>query len=432
MEAEIYTIIEKRNRTLATHNPESYSPEDIKAHTALNTHYYVLISTEEYPKGAYIDLSTMMLEQVVGQMDTWELFIQYMTPAMVDSYMVSGAGLAVDGRGTFHQAITIQPMSTIGLDISYCDRNDPSEMNKSYKKWDLPDLAISKKVNDIDDVSDINLNNCIVSINGVVCYSTVWKDILFVHEGAKNLWSINKDTSPNITMIDTTPLGDLVALPLSQCKIEYEGHDALHTYDKDIKIILPEGYTFDEYTPILSIAGKAHFPDTLTLPNERTITISPYKMNLQQCLLQLFDSQADYVYNSELIHPDATVASWLYSLGRSRLSDIYDVVYLIKANDIQVQREYCIPDMYWLTRACTNRPGISVRKSDGAWMDYALFDYTKYDLHFGVRYPQQLMRVTVEEELDRQLGVKEIRCHHLDDHFRWIRDSTYEMVYLTR
>ena len=433
MDAEIITVYETVHKHIVKYSSAEMSPATIKSHADLNTHHYGLIVTDDHESGVIIDLSHMMQEQLVGQDDDWDTFYSHLTPAMIDSYRISGNGLTDDGSVSFKQITIVHPLTTVGLDISYCDKKDTSELNKYYKRWDLPDLAIAKKEAYKTELSSIDLKNCIVSVNGIVCYSTMFEDTLYVDNGAKHLWCISKHTSASIVMLDTTPLGELVRLPLSRCKIIYGDGSGTDIYDKHISIQLPDGYSFQSFTPLLSIAGKLYYPDELMIPDNRTIRIKPYALGIQDALVSLDESSAQYVANTEVIYTKHTPVEYLSQMGKTDESDVYDTVYLIKNPNIYIHREHVVKDLYWLTKLHQSRKGILVRLADRSIMDYTTMDYEEYNLHHGVTYPTNVLRVSIDDKdtYKQQIGVREIRCKHVDKHFTWTKDSRYDMIYLT-
>lgn len=428
MHAEVTTVFKKHHRTIQQISPDTATPLHIRESAELNSHYYASIVTDDYEDGVYIDLSTMMQEQLIGQTYTWDEFYNTLTPALVDSYKIVNIG---SNSTTTKKTRVLHPLTAVGIDIQYCDKRDTTQFDLYYKRWDLPDLAISIKEKYKNDFHYINLQNCIVSINGVVCFSTFFEDKLYVSEGSKNLWNINRFTTPDITVLDVSEIGDLVALPLSKCKIIYNGQGE-EIYDNIIKIQLPEGYDFDTYTPILSIAGKCMFADELSIPNINTIFLHPNRIGLQNRLLALYDNQSNYMNNTEIVHTvDTTIMQYLSQLGKTDRSDIYDVLYLVKTPTMNITREYLTKDILWLTKLNYHDSGLAVRTSDHAWMDYTSIEYEQYNLRHGVVYPTNLMRMTVEDNIHSQYGVREIRCNHLDEHFRWTRDAAYQMLYIT-
>ncbi len=428
MEAAILSIYKRQHRSIRQLYPEDTTPQTIRESAALNTHYYAVITTDEYKEGAYVDLSTMMQEQQIGQTLTWEDFFSQLTPALIDSYKLANMG---SGGIKTKQVKVIHPLTTLGIDLGYCDKKDTSEVNLSYKRWDLPDLVISLNDKYYEDLSNINLKNCIVSVNGNVCFSAFFENKLYVDEGSRNLWNISKNTTPDITMLDVSELGDLEAVPLRKCTLTYNGKGE-ELYDKMIKIQLPKGYSFEEYTPILCIAGKCMFADELSIPNSNTIYMHPNRMNLQQRLLALYDNRADYINHTEIVHTvDTTILQYLSQMGKTERSDIYDVLYLVKTPKMNITRNYITKDILWLTKFDNNAPGLIVRLADKAWMDYTTIEYDQYYLRHGVVHPTDIMRMTVEDNINQQYGVRQIRCKHLDEHFRWMKDSLYQMVQIT-
>lgn len=429
---ETIRVFEKRNRNVISYKGSEFTPEDVRMHASLNVHHYAYLITDEYPDGVYIDLSTMMQEQIVGQALEWTTFFQNLTPAMIDSYLLSGAGLTDDNTVEFKQATVIQPLTTVGLDIAYCDIRDPSITNLYYKRWDMPDLAIKKLDKFKNDLKDINLANCIVSVNGIVCNTSFFKDTLYVYQGTRNLWSVSKTSTPNVTMMDTTLLGELVRLPFKDCYVEFSrtGREIL---ERNIKIHLPDSYSLNDYTPLVSLAGKIHFPDSLLLPDEKTIVLRPYTMSLGLHVLELYRAQQDFIHDSEIVSPEKDPSAYIASYKSREYSEVYDVIYLIKNTNINIQRTELTNELYWLTKHHHNRIGLLTRKIDGAWMDYTNIKYKGYDLYHGVTYPQDVMQITVDDDdyFKRQYGILSARCRHLPNHFRDTRDSKYEMIYLT-
>lgn len=435
MTASIVTVYEKKNRYFSSYTAVEYTPEDVRKNASLNTRHYAKITTTEHPKGVYIDLSTMFQEQPVGQTLTWADFYTLLTPAMIDSYTVSGTGLSTE-TGTYKQVLNVQPFSMTEFDISYCDINDPSKTNVYSRRFDLPDLVISKKNASAKSVADIHLENCIVSINGVISKANIYNDKLYITDGAKNLWDINKQTSINILMSDFTPLGGIERLPLSKCKLTYKTkntEDETTTPDvlySDIIIELPSTYDLNNYTVMLCIAGKCQFPDEITIENKRVIRISPYKLSIPTRLLNLSSVQAAYMSDSSIVATPVTASEYVRTLGKTTMSDTYDMIYLIKQPKISVKRAKLIRELGWLTKYGTTSPGICIRTSDSSWMSYTTAEYNEMYYHCGVKWPHNFVQLTSNDEAE-QYCIKELDSLNTEEYFRDHLLSSYEMVYLT-
>ena len=432
----ILMLFEKHRRSITSYSPNKLSIVDIKNNADLNIHYYALLEIVEIDpyskKQVYIDLSWLMQEQLAGQANDWETFLSSLTLAMIDSYTINGAGIDLINN-KFKQAVIIQPFTTLGLNLSYCDKNDPTVTDKFYKRWDLPDLVISKKEEFIQDVQDIKFENCICSVNGLITKPSVFEDKLYIADGAKNLWSIDKYHTPNITMVDVSQLGELTYLPLSKCILEYGGNDSFgnELYNYDIKIILPDEYSLNDYFIILTIAGKAYFIDELITPTEKTIMFSPYKSYLHTHLLQIYEAHADYIQNSEIIYPDITPVQYIANIGKNEMSENYDGIFLINNPSISLARQHLTSDIYWYTTSSLNRDGIIIRKNDRTWMDYTTLNFDNINIHHYPKYTQDMMRLTTTDYANRQGGIQVLRCNHKSDYFYHVRKSKYEIVYLT-
>lgn len=437
MATTIFTIYEKHNRYLNTYKPEDMTPAIIKTRVGLNVRHYVFMKTDKYPKGIYLDISLIFQEQPIGQVSTWEDFALQLTDMLVDSYKLSGAGLSSSNDGTFKQALNIHPYGTAEFSVGYCDMRDPTLVNNKARRFDMPDLVISKNKDMVTSLKDINFDNCITSVNGVISRSVVYNNNLYVVNGAKHLWDINKNNSINIFTTDLTPLGGVVAVPLSKCTIKYQistRYDEAHQPDplySNVKIILPVEYNLNNYTPLLVIAGKCQFPDEIAIENTRTIRIEPYRMNIPLRLLQIYQSSAEYTTSTDVVPTQITASQYINTLGQTDMSAIYDMVYLIKDPKVFVRREYVAPEIGWLSKCTKSTPGICIRTSDGSWMTNATIEYNEKYYHFGVRWPHDTTILTEPSE-KQQYGTKEVNCIHADKFFRDLRSGIYEMVYLTR
>lgn len=433
MDIDVSIVFEKNGKSIQSYSPEEFTPLEIKKRVDLNVHHYALfiVPEENNEKSLYVDLSLMMQEQLVGNTDTWEEFKKLLTSQMIDSYSISSSGIDIDNN--YKQYSVIQPFTTIGLNISYCNKNDTSVTDRFYSRWEMPDLVISKKQEFLEDVKKINLKNCIVSVNGLITKSYFFEDKLYVTDGAKNLWSINNKNSPNMTMIDVTNLGELHYLPLSSCTLIYNGNDTWgeELFNSDIKIILPKEYSFQEFTPILVIAGKAYFSDELVIPSERSIFYSPYKTQLHTHILQLYEAHAEYIAHSEIIYPEMTPLTYISNLGKTEMSDNYDGIFLIKNPNIHIQRKYLLPDLFWMTKRNLDRNGLIIRMTDKSWMDYTTIEYDTGDIYNFQKFPQDLIRITTNDYINNQGAVKNLRCNHSDKYFSNIKNSPYEIIYLT-
>lgn len=429
----INKIYAKNKKYFTTYAPEELSPVDIRTNNVLNTKYLGLITTTDHPKGIYIDLSHIFTEQAVGRSTTWHEFTDGITPHMIDSYKVAGSGL---NDADIKQPLNIQLMTSPEFNISYCDVHDPSVRDKKYSKFDLHDLVVSKKSAYLRDVEDVHLENCIVSVNGIVSKTIVYNNELYIHNGAMHLWDTNKATSINMFMSDVTPLGGMTRVPLSACKLTYKNVKSGSMYDdsdvlySDVLISLPTEYDLSNYTVVLCIAGKCDMPDEVSIHNSTTIRISPYKMQMALRLLEIQAAQAGYIGDTEVYTPLISPSEYIRTLGNSELSDIYDGIYLIHNSNVFVRRSKLIDEIGWYTKYHNDRPGICVRTSDRSWMSYATLEYNDMYFSQGVRWPHEVTQLTADVHTN-QYGIKTIDHPLVEQYTRTHRLSAYEMVHLT-
>jgi hypothetical protein len=119
---------------------------------------------------------------------------------------------------------------------------------------------------------------------------------------------------------------------------------------------------------MLCIAGKCQFPDEITIENKRIIRISPYKLGIPTRLLNISSVQAAYMSDSSIVATPVSASEYIRTLGKTVMSDTYDMIYLIKQPKISVKRAKLIRELGWLTKYGTSAPGICIRTSDNSWM----------------------------------------------------------------
>lgn len=426
-------IYVKNKKHFTTYDPTELSPIDMRANTSLNTRYLGLIYTEDYKSGVYIDLSHIFSEQQIGKSDTWLEFLNNITPHVIDSYKVDGVGM--DSKLTKHP-VNIHVMSAPEFNISYCDSLDPTIRDRKMSKFDMKDLVISKKSQYTKDLKDIDLSNCIVSVNGIVSKSWLYNDELYVAHGAMHLWDTNKTTSIDMFMTDMTPLGGLDRVSLADCKLTYENPKSSSstpsgdTLLSDVLVTLPDTYDLSNYSVFVCIAGKIDMSDEVSIYNKNTIRLSPYKMQIPLRLLEIQSASANYINDTELYTPNITPSEYIRTLGTSDMSDIYDAIYLVKNNSIFIQREQLITEIGWYTKYGFGQHGICVRISDKAWMSYSTLEYNDMYYTYGVRWPHDSIQLTPDAS-SIQYGIRSISNPIVEQYTRSHKSSSYEMVYIT-
>ena len=426
-------IYVKNRKHFTTYDPTELSPVDMRNNTVLNTRYLGLVSTPEYKSGVYIDLSHIFSEQQLGKVLTWTEFLNDITPHVIDSYKIDGVGM--DSKITKHP-VNIHVMASPEFNISYCDSLDPTIRDRKMSKFDMKDLVISKKSQYIKDTQDINLSNCIVSVNGIVSKSWMMNDELYIANGAAHLWDTNKTTSIDMFMTDMTPLGDVTRIALSACKLTYKnpkGSSSIPSGDpllSDVLITLPTAYDLSKYSVFLCIAGKIDMPDEVSVHNKNTIRLSPYKMQLPLRLLSIQASRAGYISDTEIYTPEITPSEYVRTLGKTDFSDIYDGIYLVKNDSIFIQREQLITEIGWYTKYGFGQHGICVRLSDRSWMDYSTLEFNDMYYTHGVRWPHDVIQLT-SDSASIQYGIRDISNPVVEQYTKSHKLSSYEMVYIT-
>lgn len=286
---EITCVIEVTDGKTSAYDTSYRSFLDLTAKLQLSTKFYIVVFE------ATVDLSLLIRNTIIGRCTTWEEVSTSLTQALVDAYTTTfrppshvlenteDMAYEIVSYPSKKQVYRLKVHSCLDMTefgISYGSVVLPALRNIYSLKWKLKDIIITKK-----ESVDIDFNNCIPVVNGIIQYPIVYEDELYIKDGTENL-SEDKE----VLLMDTSPLGGMDIIKFSDCT-------TLGTTEvsNQMKYILPEGKSMQGKTPILVVAGRMYFKHEFFRPNDKTIVVDPQLMYLRAISLKNHRIREEFV-----------------------------------------------------------------------------------------------------------------------------------------
>lgn len=429
MAIKVLKVFKKYKQYLYEYTTTDMSLMDVKANSDINIKYYAMVSSTIHKNGVYINLSVVLLETICGQQNTWEAFTNSLTDTIIESYIVNVQGLSID-ESLIKNIKNISPLGCVELSVGYCDHRTPGDRNSFIRRWNMPDLVISKLTNKIHSTAQfpINLNNCIVSSNGIVSKPILFENELYILDGAKNMWASSRDNKTNLFMFDTSDLGGHSIMTFPECTHKVKSRKPKISYFTDIEIMFPEHIDLSTKTLLMCLGGRLYFQDEIKIVSKRSILLEPFKTPLYQSVLMLYTSQAKFVKNTSIVITEDTVSSYLESAITTNTN--HNFFMLIDNPAVTITRDIITPEFRNFTNISKNAPGILVQKKTGAIIDYTVQTHSNIITYYSCP-PQSMNHINVWGNEHNQIGFTRTRCDHITDVVTNYNDSRYEFVHLT-
>lgn len=420
---EIVALYEKDHKSLVAFGTSVMSLAELLAKSDINRRFYITIR-QTNPLGEFtdhdLDLSNILLETKLGKSSNWDDFLTKVTPAMLDSYATVIPDISGPSSET-KRPVVVNVANYDNIAMSYTSLLSPDIQNVFQRRWNLPDLALTKFGDDA-----INFQNCLCSVNGVMSYPVLFEDKLFLRDGAKNLWSLNDHRGPDVVLLDTTPLGGHQLVRFSECSKIFKNAEKTPRADCDIEIVLPDGIDLSRKTVLMVVAHRLYFHDNVKVVSNKSVVISPPIMSLHTSLLLLKEAQNEFNRNTDVLET-GSVSDYITTTMWS--DDHYGAYFVIIDNPaVIINREPCDNDIENHTLNCKDPfGGILVRSLSGQLASYVATDYKSNSLLY-VAPGANLYRMDTKRDAT-QLGVATFDCVHQDMFINY-HDTTFEMVYL--
>lgn len=427
----IKRIYKKTNSILEDINKELVSPDDIKycIPKVLMTKYYAVVKNPLSPKKEVsIDLSAILSLTDLSTKDTstWDKLELLLTDKIVIGYMSSDVNFNNGDRSL--KAVNI--LNDYDFEFSYGLFTSPTERNIKARRYRLIDAIITK----VNEENDINFNNSILSVNGLISTPKVYKDELYSINGALFAHASTEYRLPSILLMDFTNLGGMTIVPFSECKVRnVSGSGTFQskiTPGMDIEFYLPDYVNLYESTLFPVVAYSMFFPDSVHITGKQSVMMQPYALPIYNSLLKLYSASNNYQSASSIIKTDETVYEYVTT---SMLEKNHPGGFFIVVNS---------PTVYIRKTHATNyvwNMATGPKEVNGA-----LFDQTTNSFVDRIRSPfVSATDIYTEKAFDIYplyqencfekpcYSIEEMKCVH-QDFTKNLSDNDYYMVEMTR
>lgn len=293
----MYELI--RVYTKEGHVINHYTPSELtlqmcidRSRTTSNLLYVAAIKIIDTKEIVGLNASLIMQERVRHGTDTWQSFMNQLTEEWIKGYKIDLFGLLPDSNVPRYPWVFYYPFKHFGLTPHYCSVDNKTIRDDKYRKYDLPDLVISKDKNhpvvvNSKDYQLPDLSNCISITHGLCTRSLYDKDSdeLYILDGNRYLFSTtNNDSSQETTLIDFSTLGRIKQIPFSELDIKFQNKYSVFNTDASWIINLPDDISFNTHTVLVVIAGTILFPVEYIRLSNKSLSFEPNTLPINQLI----------------------------------------------------------------------------------------------------------------------------------------------------
>lgn len=241
---------------------------------------------------------------------TWEVIGECITDKMVMGYNSS-----IPDFGDASRAIkSLQVLHTTDFECSYCLLDTPEDRNVKFRRWALKDIAITK----LNKKHPIQLENCILSVNGCLSRPIMFKEELLMARGAEFIHNNSMEKLPSVTLLDFTNLGGIEIVPFHECRYKPRtsrkgvgAWGAAFFVGEEVEIELPKRIDLSNKHVWMVLGHSLHFEDRLAVSGNRTVIIAPHFLSLDTCLLKAEYHAFRYYRETDVFHTEDTLNDYL-------------------------------------------------------------------------------------------------------------------------
>lgn len=235
------------------------------------------------------DLSKALVATKISRAYDWEaLMAGYMTEQLLEFYaieppkvlhyhdnvdgVITSLPLEVPTNKKHALYYSCDKASDIGMGYVSYD-TDPTLRDKNSFKWKLKDIVFTQtKTYD----RNVDFNNCLPVVNGVIRKPIVHQDELYAMDGTDLLASVG-DRNANIGLIDLSPIGNMEVIDFTSCTISNPEEDTVH-------VTLPADKTLAGKTPMIVLGGRLFFAHEFKQLGQKHLLIDLSKFPLRSIL----------------------------------------------------------------------------------------------------------------------------------------------------
>lgn len=371
---ELSCLIKIQKGSMESYDIDSKTPAEVKEDHDLNTRWYLELYDEITREHLNLDLSLIFVETKLHKCVTWDEFAASLTDLIIRSYIVS-----VPTENS-KNLIATHILNTPDFEMSYCNIDTPEDRNIRTFRWRMPDIVISR----INQKTTTIFENCVCSINGLISLPYVFKDELYIKDGARHMASTNNLFGPSVTLLDFSQLGDVEIIPFSECTGKFLNGSSLpyaKSSNSDIKITVPEKYNLNNKTVFAVIAHSLYLPEDITVSSNKSVVISPYKLPIRTSLLKLYQHNNETLDNTDIIEMDYSVDTYIKdkivktSLGENTELDTYGNFFIVIDNPQVFVKRSNVVNYSDSTFSSLTNDGILFDKSTQSFYDYTKVEY---------------------------------------------------------
>ena len=306
---------------------------------SLNTKYMATVNDLDTEENVFVDLSLMgVLTELINDAQiklaecdenwkpgdklppitdlTWDIIGECITDKLVMGYCNSLPEWADVTRSLRY----FQVIHHEDFELSYCMLKTPEDRNVKWRRWQLPDAAITK----INENNPIDLNNCLLSVNGCLSLPFMFKGELIMPRGAEFINNNTFDKLPSVTLLDFTNLGGIRCVPFSDCKyktrtgkgvVTAQNFNTPVTPGQEIEIFLPEDIDIKNKTIWMVLGHTLYFDEFIHPATDKTLVINPYMLALNNALLKSGYHSYKYFEDNNVFHADFALAEYINQIA---------------------------------------------------------------------------------------------------------------------
>lgn len=217
---------------------------------------------------------TNLLDNVNLDIVTWDQIAEKIT-----DHMIIGYSYAIpDFQNALKSILNLQLLGTSDFELFYTMYQTPEDRNVKFRRWQLLDLGVTK----LNKKHPVQLENALLSVNGLISKPVYWKGELIMPRGAQFMHSCSSTRQASVTLLDLSSLGKIECIPFSRCSTRVEHLE----FGADIQLTLPVGTSLKGKSVLMVLAHSLFFPESLRVMSDHTIKISPHRLPLGSCLLK--------------------------------------------------------------------------------------------------------------------------------------------------
>lgn len=365
----IKRVYKKINNILEDVNKEYISPDDIKycIPNVLMTKYYAVVNNPLNPKREIsIDLSSIFTLTDLSKKDTstWDKLEMLLTDKIVIGYQSVDVNFNNGDRSL--KAVNI--LNDYDFEFSYGLFTSPTERNIKARRYRLIDAIITK----VNEENDIDFNNSILSVNGLISTPKVYKDELYSIYGAMFTHSSTEYRLPSILLMDFSNLGGMTIVPFSECRVRNVSGSGTFQTDitpgMDIEFYLPENINLYNSTVFPVVAYSMMFPNSLRITGKQSIMMEPYTLPIYNSLLKLYSACNKYQIASSIVKTDETVYEYVTStmLKKDHPGGFFIVV---NSPNIYIKKTHCTNYVWNMATGTKDINGVLFDQTTNSFVD---------------------------------------------------------------